>query len=326
MSEVARRRVASSTKTDSLFARAFFESATHERLLFAYVVGLFAGVLFGRGENRGEALAMAFADVMVVTAGIVAVRAPLIVNRLARNLVARGVVVFGIFGTFLQLHVLLPAARDRTVDRALLAFDRAMFGFEPAVAWDRFVTPATTEWFSFFYFGYFVLLLAHVVPILFFERRLRVLGEFALGMVTVYCVGQITYMIMPGFGPYQGMTFSHSLEGSTWWPLVQASVAAVDETKRTDIFPSLHTAGPTFLALFSFRHRALRPFRFTWPVVAFATTQIILATMFLRWHYLADVLAGIGLAVLASKVAATFTTELECRAAKGKGEVWRALL
>lgn len=70
-----------------------------------------------------------------------------------------------------------------------------------------------------------------------------------------------------------------------------------------DIFPSLHTAAPTFFALFSVRHRRLAAFRFTWPVVAFFASQIILATMFLRWHYLADIVAGLSLSGVAMVVA-----------------------
>jgi hypothetical protein len=35
-------------------------------------------------------------------------------------------------------------------------------------------------------------------------------------------------------------------------------------------------------------------------VMAFVATQIIIATMFLRWHYLVDIVAGLTLAIAAS--------------------------
>ena len=69
---------------------------------------------------------------------------------------------------------------------------------------------------------------------------------------------------------------------------------------QKDIFPSLHTAVPTFIAIFSFRHRRLVPFKYSWPVMAFVATQIIIATLFLRWHYLVDVVAGLTLATTAA--------------------------
>jgi hypothetical protein len=95
---------------------------------------------------------------------------------------------------------------------------------------------------------------------------------------------------------------------------------------RTDIFPSLHTACPTFLTLFTFRNRAVRPYRYVWPVTAFFTSQIILATMFLRWHYLLDVFAGLTLATVAFLVSRALPAmEARARLARGSGPVWRPL-
>jgi hypothetical protein len=56
--------------------------------------------------------------------------------------------------------------------------------------------------------------------------------------------------------------------------------------------------------LLAFRYRReFLPFRYSWRVVAFCTSQIIIATMFLRWHYLIDICAGVALAALAVSVA-----------------------
>ena len=82
-----------------------------------------------------------------------------------------------------------------------------------------------------------------------------------------------------------------------------------------DIFPSLHTAGPCFIAMFSFRNRDRLPFRFTWPLISFFAANIIGATMFLRWHYVIDVFAGFALAALAALISPLVTRwELERRA------------
>jgi PAP2 superfamily len=309
----------------SAVGRAVIHAALHERILFFYVVGLLVAVAGGRGEGRVEAAVLLLVDLLVLSTGIVAVRAPVVTHRLAVALVARGVVLAGIVGTFLQLHIILPATRRGTVDARLHALDLRLFGFEPASALDRWVSPPATEWFSFFYVSYFVILAVHVLPFTLLERRLRLLGELTLGMVAVYCIGQLVYVVVPGFGPYKTLSFAHVLEGPTWWPLVQAGTAAVDQSKRTDIFPSLHTAGPVFLALFSFRHRRLLPFRYTWPIVAFFALQIIGATMFLRWHYLIDVLAGIALAVFAARLSASAGAEEDRRAAIGIGPIWTPL-
>jgi membrane-associated phospholipid phosphatase len=74
---------------------------------------------------------------------------------------------------------------------------------------------------------------------------------------------------------------------------VLASVHSAGALK--DIFPSLHTGAPTFFAVYAFLHRKKFPFKQAWPILAFCLLQIIGATMFLRWHYLVDIVAGFAL-------------------------------
>jgi membrane-associated phospholipid phosphatase len=214
---------------------------------------------------------------------------------------------FAIYGTvqlsYFFLANLLPLVNTTTLDVELHRLDELLFGVEPAMAMDAIVSSATTEWFAFFYYGYFFVLALHVIPILMFSRHARVVSEFALGMLTVFCLGHIGYMLVPGFGPYRAMAdqFHNALPGGMWMDLVRVTVASGGA--QMDIFPSLHTAAPTFIAIFSYRHREKMPFRYTWPVVAFFAVNIIIATMFLRWHYVIDVVAGLCLAALALAVA-----------------------
>ena len=113
--------------------------------------------------------------------------------------------------------------------------------------------------------------------------------------------GASIYTLVPGYGPYHFLagTFQHELSGGPFWHAVQATVSA---GVLEDIFPSLHTACPTYFALFSFRYRKVAPFKYTWIVTTFCALQIIVATMFLRWHYLIDIVAGITLAIFAVTV------------------------
>jgi membrane-associated phospholipid phosphatase len=230
----------------------------------------------------------------------------------------------GIYGTVQQSYVffkhLLPVVNPGSLDRQLFALDHMLFGFEPAVWADRFVGPLTTEWFAFFYFCYFFLLAAHIFPIVFGSRDQLLLGEFMLGMLIIVCLGHTGYILVPGFGPFRAFPelFKHELPSGLWMDLVWSTVRSNGAQK--DIFPSLHTAGPCFIALFSFRNRDRLPFRYTWPLLTFFAANIIGATMFLRWHYVIDVFAGFMLAVTAALVSPLVTRwEVARRRARGLG-------
>jgi hypothetical protein len=199
-----------------------------------------------------------------------------------------------------------------------------VFGVEPAQAWDRFVSPATTEWFAFFYYGYFFLIAVHVLPLLGMAKSSPFLARFSFGFIWLYCVGHALYTFVPAYGPYAYLapSLQHSLGGTFWWPLVRSAVDSVDGGARTDVFPSLHTAMPTYLSLFAFQERKRMPFKLTWAPLALFTTQIIAATMFLRWHYLVDICAGITLAVsgiIVSRLALHWDT---AREAEGGPPTW----
>lgn len=232
-----------------------------------------------------------------------------------------------VYGTvqlsYFLLRELLPVVNPGSLDQELLELDLRWFGFEPAIWMDRFVTPATTEWFAFFYYGYFLLLAVHVLPFLFGSRRLRLLAEFSFGMLFVYAVAHIGYMLVPGYGPYKHLAgqFQNELPSGMWMDAVWAAVNSGGAQK--DIFPSLHTGGPVFISLFSFRHRDKKPFKYTWPLTSFFALNIVGATMFLRWHYLIDVIAGAALAAFGWWLAARIANpEHDRRETEGLSPVW----
>jgi PAP2 superfamily protein len=295
--------------------------AVQDWVLLLYFVALFVIVVRGEGPLRPFALGWVTFDLVALVTTLVLYRGQLIRPSLG-SVIYRVAVLGTLLGSFFQLEVILPTASSRIVDAQIYAFDMRVFHVEPAVAWDRFVTPRTTEWFAFFYWSYFFILALFVIPFTFFARNKKVLSEFSLGIVTVFCVAHLLYMAVPAYGPWRAFAgeFAHPLEGNLWWPLVKETVDSAGA--RKDVFPSLHTAAPTFLALFAFRNRRHLP-RFTWLAVGFFASQIVLATMFLRWHYLIDIVAGLTLASSAILLTARLRSwEAARRERLGLGAVW----
>jgi len=281
------------------FAR---DLAPHDWLIIAYFGLLFVGVLFGAGPNRLEAAQTVGLDTLCLLMGLGLTRGDVLTRGgFASSMLYRLTLFTTVLSSYFQLRVILPASAPRAVDATLYAIDLRVFHYEPSLAWDRFVTPGLTEWFAFFYFGYFFLLAIHVLPFMLAARNMAMLARFATAIFTVFCAGHLLYIVVPGFGPYRYLagSYQHELTGGVFWRMVEATVSGAGAQK--DIFPSLHTAVPTMFAMLAFRHRkAFLPFRISWPLVGFCAFQIVIATMFLRWHYLIDICAGLALAAFAT--------------------------
>jgi hypothetical protein len=275
--------------------------ASQDWLTVTYLMVVIAALGVGHGPNRNACLVRVAADLGVFLLVLALVRGvPQGPGSTAGSLLYRTTFVGVLLSSYLQLSHILPAVSPWSVDARIYTLDLRLFGFEPSLYLDRFVTPMTTEWFAFFYFLYFLILSVHILPMAYWSRDTLLVGRFATGTLLMFFSAHLLYMLVPGYGPYWYLrsSFHHELAGGPFWRLVQETVDAGGAQK--DIFPSLHTAAPTYLAIFSFRHRDRAPFKYSWPVVAFLATQIIIATMFLRWHYLIDIVAGLTLATTAS--------------------------
>jgi membrane-associated phospholipid phosphatase len=274
--------------------------APHDWLVLVYLVILNAALLprFGEPGYASSALRMglllAFFLMMVVP-----IRTGLWRDGLFAPLGYRAAVSGTVQTSYFFLAAFLPLVNPRSHDHELHALDLRLFGLEPCVELQRFITPLTSEWFAFFYFCYFFILVLHTFPIVLLVEHERILGEYTFGMLIVFCVGHVVYMLVPGFGPIRalGPLLPIELPHGLWVDTVMEAVKSGGAQK--DIFPSIHTAAPTFITLFSYRHRNHLPFRYSWPIVGFFAINIIIATLFLRWHWLLDVVAGLLLAILA---------------------------
>ncbi len=304
--------------------RTLRETALHDFAVLAFLLILNGAVLATpSGAERTACLVRTGGLLLAFVIAIVLVRGRLLKRSWVAALIYRLGIYCPVQVSYFFLKHVLPLVNKTTLDQRLYQFDLSVFHYEPAMAWDRFVTRTSTEWFSFFYFGYFLLMAAHVVPLLFFGRRKQIVGEFIFAILLLFSIGHTLYMVVPGYGPYRAMadSFQHPFPQGPWHDLVMNAVHSGGA--QMDIFPSLHTGAPTVLALFSFRNRKYVPFRYTWPVVAFCTVNIVIATMFLRWHYLIDVVVGFSLAVSVVFVSRPVVRwEIARRQRERLGELW----
>ncbi len=227
---------------------------------------------------------------------IVLVRGRMIPAGWFRALIYRVVMFGGVAGSYFGLKWVLPGLAPELLDMELMQIDIAVLGFTPAVWMSKWNTYAVTEWLSFFYWSYFFILGLMTLPWLFLARG-KMLIELMLGATIVCCFGHSLYTLVPGVGPYAAIEFSEPLNGGVFLAMVMATVESAGAV--LDIFPSLHTAYPTFFALWSFSNRKHRIVKWVWPILAFFSLNIVVSTMFLRWHWAIDVVAGLMLSTFA---------------------------
>jgi membrane-associated phospholipid phosphatase len=192
---------------------------------------------------------------------------------------------------FTLMRGAVPALRAQRYDHRLLALDLRLFGGSANVWLERFARPALTELLSACYLLFFPLLLVSCVRYFFWHKE-RLEGFFA-GLFTVYGVGFLGYLLVPAAGPYLAFPelFDVPLLGGPITRLNQTLVAA--GSNRVDVFPSLHCAVSTYILAYSFRHQRREFWLLLLPIAG-----LCVATLYLRYHYLVDVLSGFLLAGL----------------------------
>ena len=297
--------------------------AAQDYVLLAYHAFMWLRVLRAPdGIDATHARSTTLVLLLATIVGLALVRGEVVGPGPLRAILYRVVTFVPAAFSYFELRALLHALRPRLVDDTLLQIDVALFGDTPARMLERISTPGVIEWFSFFYLSYFFILAGHLVPVLTCGRG-KHLAQLTFGALIVCAVGQIMYTIVPGAGPCVHVAFEHAISGGPFWGAVRGAVASAGA--QLDIFPSLHTAYPTFFALYWARNRRDgAPWRY-WPVAAFVAVNVIIATMLLRWHYAIDVVAGLTLGTVAVLVAERVAALEATRSARGLQPTWEPI-
>lgn len=200
---------------------------------------------------------------------------------------------------FQQMRSAVPAFRSWRADELLQNIDRYLLGGNLSVAAQGLIRPWLTDFFSGCYMLFFPYLAFSLIAYLF--GPLPLARRFYAGLFSLYGLGFIGYTLLPAAGVYLAMpeAFRVPLEGGaiTRW---NAQLVALGST-RVDVFPSLHVAVSSFILLFDWRHRRWRFWAYLLPCAG-----LWLSTLYLRYHYFIDLLAGFVLAVLALRIAARY--------------------
>jgi membrane-associated phospholipid phosphatase len=273
---------------------------------------------------RGSCVRTVGLGLAIAAAGVAAAHLVPGLPPLVRAIAYRAGLVGALGVSYVALREQLPIVRQVAYDDVLLGLDVAIFGVEPAVWLERINQRAVVEYFAFFYFNYYTICGSYMLVCTWLLPTDHRLTEFALGTLSLYFVAHLIYMLVPAYGPWIHLAgdYQRPVDGGLFWSIVYKAVTEGSPVK--EIFPSMHTAGPTWLTLHAFRRaKTDRRWRVPAAISAFVAANIIFSTVFLRWHYVVDVFAGLALASLVAYLTPKVARwEDAWRARHGLGSPW----
>ena len=177
-------------------------------------------------------------------------------------------------------------------DGWMQAADRFLFaGRDPLDLVERIIWLPLTEWMAFSYSFYAVMFPLVIGGAFMFGGR-KALSQASFAIGSMLLVAYLCYTVIPVKGPLLVRSFAVPLDT---YLIGNAKEAMMDATRITwDCFPSMHTGCTVVLSFFAWRYTR-RLFWFTLPMAA----TIPVACVYLRYHYVVDVLAGLLVAALA---------------------------
>jgi len=205
-----------------------------------------------------------------------------------------------------QVHNYIPLVHPYNYDTVLAAWDRAIFGVNPTVWVFRFATPALTEYFQIWY-NVFQLML--IVPAIAWYRSggMREFRIYSMTILFGFYLSYLLYFAMPAIGPrfevHDFTSIDRELPGllvtGPFREFINAGnnitpdmVNPYDVVNR-DCMPSGHTMMSVLGILMAWRYRS----RWRW-LITVGGVSIMLSTIYLRYHYAVDLMAGLALALI----------------------------
>lgn len=192
---------------------------------------------------------------------------------------------------FRELAAIVHPINPVDVDPQLIALDLALFGVHPTVWLEQFMTPWLTEYLQLAYVTFYFLPFWLAIP-LYRQRRFRDFRLALCALLLSYYGPYLLYFLTPARGPRFYLAAQQTVPLSGLWltDILQNTLDALEGIQR-DAFPSGHTALAIVVLVLAAKYR-----RQQWYPLLVIVMSLVVSTVYLRYHYVVDVLAGIVLA------------------------------
>ena len=263
-----------------------------DRVVFAYF-GIVTGIALA-GAPWPEAWVFAGFHALAAVLVILAVKAEAAFGGAFWRAVRWWYPMILIPSAFREMHWLVPLVHpfdDFRFDAMLKAWDLRIFGVDSGWLTDRIGHPVLTDVLTLCYASYYFLPILLGLSLHLRGRR----AEFETAMTAVvaaFLLSYLGYVAVPAVGPYYFLSVGEthpSLHGVVVAGPVRDLLKSLEWT-MPDAFPSGHTMVTLITLHYAWRH-ARRLAYVLLPVGA----GLIVATVYLRYHYWLDVAVGVAL-------------------------------
>ena len=240
-------------------------------------------VILGWWSTLPEALPLLAANVIGGAVIVYQVKRPNATSWVFRNWYALPFVA----SCYKEMAMFIRAVRTSDADQWLADLDFRIWGAHPSVWLERVHTPALTEFLQLVY-TLFIPAVLYVAWALWRKGRTRDFQYYAFLIALGFLASYIGYILVPARGPRFLLKHLQHFPLQGLW-LFQTMQNGLDrlESAHYDCFPSGHTE-LTILAWWGSRMVSNRWFR----IYLAYTPLIIFATVYLRYHYSVDLVAG----------------------------------
>lgn len=229
-----------------------------------------------------------------------------------------------IFVVFKQVHVVIQSMERTDWDPLFIAADRWLFGGDPTVWMGQFSHPVLTELLQVSYASYYFMMIALGVEL----RRREDPDAFRFVVFTItlgFFLSYLGYILFPGVGPrftlHDFGALDAELPGLALTQFLRDAINAGESIPRgaanplalaqRDIFPSGHTQMTLLTLWFAWKHRIRSR-----HVITVLGILLIVATVYLRYHYVVDLVGGAVFMALTLFLAPRLSAAWEARRAR----------
>ncbi len=215
--------------------------------------------------------------------------------------------IFTILFFFKEIYIIMIVLTPILNDSLLISIDRMIFGKDPTVFLSEYSNPYLTEFLQIVYTLFYLMPFFYAMELYLWKRYDEL--KFATFLVlTGFYLSFFGYLILPAIGPrftlhsfanlnndIPGLFLTNTLRdliniGESIYP---GDIRNPELIAQRDAFPSGHTIVISLITYCSFRLKS-KSFRFYLPY----SLLMIFSTVYLRYHYVIDLITGIGISAI----------------------------